>query len=237
MRPASWILEAHPKFLSTGNMTCFIRGDDFGPPVATPCAGTGQDGEFATGAALTYVDNGDRSITDVNTDLQWEKKSFDGDALHDRNNVYPWSGKCTGDSMTWCNRDGDCNPNPGGTCSALSISSTIFQWIDKVNSSALGGHNDWRIPNLRELETLKDLGYADPAIAPAFNSRCVSGCSLFSCSCTSSNTYWTSDTFFPAGQPGNGSFYNAYAVDFMNGLSSELFKQDLSCVRAVRGGS
>ncbi len=41
------------------------------------------------GAALSYLDNGDGTITDLNTGLMWEKKSDDG-TIHDQHNVYTW---------------------------------------------------------------------------------------------------------------------------------------------------
>jgi hypothetical protein len=53
------------------------------------CAGTEQDGELLKGAALAYVDNGDGTITDINTGLMWEKLSDDG-TIHDWDNQYSW---------------------------------------------------------------------------------------------------------------------------------------------------
>src|SRR5437773_4101103 len=46
---------------------------------------TGDDGDIQAGATLSYTDNGDGTITDNNTCLIWEKKSFDG-TIHDVNN-------------------------------------------------------------------------------------------------------------------------------------------------------
>jgi len=53
------------------------------------CAATGQDGDTLKGAPLVYVDNGDGTITNVNTGLMWEKVSQDG-SVHDVNNRYTW---------------------------------------------------------------------------------------------------------------------------------------------------
>jgi hypothetical protein len=41
------------------------------------------------GATLDYTDNGDGTITDNDTGLQWEKKSDDG-TIHDKDNTYTW---------------------------------------------------------------------------------------------------------------------------------------------------
>src|SRR5207247_11413127 len=42
------------------------------------------------GAPITYVDNGDGTVTDVNTGLMWEKLSHDG-TVHDEHNTYTWT--------------------------------------------------------------------------------------------------------------------------------------------------
>jgi hypothetical protein len=71
-------------FPATGQNTCW---DGAGLVIA--CAGTGHDGEFQAGAALAYVDNGDGTITDLNTGLMWEKLSDDG-SIHDKDATYTW---------------------------------------------------------------------------------------------------------------------------------------------------
>src|SRR5204863_545949 len=55
---------------ATGQTTCWNSSG-----AVISCAGTGEHGELRTGAALTYVDNGDGTVTDVNTGLMWEKHS------------------------------------------------------------------------------------------------------------------------------------------------------------------
>lgn len=50
---------------------------------------TGDDGDIQAGATLDYTDNGDGTITDNNTGLQWEKKSDDG-TIHDKDTTYTW---------------------------------------------------------------------------------------------------------------------------------------------------
>jgi hypothetical protein len=57
--------------LATGQTTCW---DSSGNVVA--CGGTGQDGEILAGAALSYTDNGDGTITDNNTALMWGKRAL-----------------------------------------------------------------------------------------------------------------------------------------------------------------
>lgn len=72
---AECLVKEHAKqFPATGQTTVFRTGDD---------------GDIQAGATLDYTDNGDGTITDNNTGLQWEKKSDDG-TIHDKDNTYTW---------------------------------------------------------------------------------------------------------------------------------------------------
>src|SRR5437773_1945670 len=75
---------------ATGQTTCW---DSSGNVI--PCAGTGHDGDLRKGAPLAYVDNGNGTITDVNTGLMWEKLSDDG-TVHDKDNLYTRANAFTG---------------------------------------------------------------------------------------------------------------------------------------------
>jgi hypothetical protein len=69
--------------LKTGQTSCWDEG---GSPVS--CAfRTYADGNQQSGVALSYVDNGNGTVTDVNTGLMWEKLSYDG-SIHDKDNTY-----------------------------------------------------------------------------------------------------------------------------------------------------
>ncbi len=71
------------QLLKTGQTSCW---DEAGAPIS--CAfRTYADGNQQTGVALSYVDNGDGTITDANTGLMWEKLSDDG-SIHDKDNTY-----------------------------------------------------------------------------------------------------------------------------------------------------
>ncbi len=74
-----------PIVAATGLSTCW---DASGAVV--PCAGTGQDGEIQAGRAMAFLDNGDGTVTDLNTGLMWEKKSDDG-SIHDKDTTYTFS--------------------------------------------------------------------------------------------------------------------------------------------------
>jgi len=68
----------------TGQTKCW---DASGNEIA--CAGTGQDGELHLGAARSYTNNGNGTITDNATSLMWEAKS-DDESVHDKDNKYTW---------------------------------------------------------------------------------------------------------------------------------------------------
>lgn len=212
---------------ASGQTTSFVAADD---------------GDLMAGAPLAYVDNGDGTVTDLNTTLTWEKKvSLDGIgdafALHDADNRYPWFGSCSLSGAT-CGSDVDCpvaescdvgdlqTPSPNGL--------TIFEWVALMNSSVFAGFNDWRVPNVRELQSIVDYGTFSPSVGLALHEfGCGVGCSDITdpaCSCTVSANYWSSSTFA-------SSSTGAWGVNFGSGLVNANAKTSTLFVRAVRGGS
>jgi len=128
-----------------------------------------DDGAVQAGSPLDFLDNGDGTITDLNTGLMWEKKSNDG-SIHDLDRTYFWS-------------------------KALAV--TVWDWLDLVNTeggTGFAGHSDWRLPNRRELDSLVDFSRIDPAAAPVFQAVCTEGCTVTACSCTATADYWSSTT-------------------------------------------
>ncbi len=189
--------------------TAFCAFDVNGCQGSFPASGqttqytTGDDGDIQAGATLNYVDNGDGTITDRNTGLMWEKKGDDGGS-HDMDNTYAWT------------------PGAG----------SIWEWIGLVNSegvSGFAGHSDWRIPNVKELQSIIDYGRLFPSVDPAFNTACSAGCTVTTCSCTAASYYWSSTTL--AGSPPG-----ALLVYFGYGFVNDLDKPVSDSVRAVRGG-
>jgi hypothetical protein len=187
----------------TGQTTAYKADKNDGDPndVAVP-----DDGTVQAGGALAYMDNGDGTITDLNTGLMWEKKSDDG-GLHDKDDTYRWSG------------DGS--------------QETIWDWLDDVNAeggSGFAGYSDWRIPNVKELHSILDYERYEPSVDPAFNTGCGPGCTVTNCSCTdiSSGYYWSSSS---SREPGN-----AWLVNFVIGYVVDGNKEaGAEPVRAVRG--
>lgn len=78
-----------------------------------------------------------------------------------------------------------------------STASTVH--VAALNATGLGGHSDWRLPTIEELQTLIRPG-GSPAVAPQFDVGCVPGCTALTCSCTiGGNAYWSSTLL--AGDP------------------------------------
>lgn len=100
-----------------------------------------------------------------------------------------------------------------------------------LNAASFAGHNDWRIPNLFEIETLRNLGATvGPATYTAFNNNCAPGCTVTTCSCTASGSYWSSSTYAINPTAGWLAVFNGAATEVLYG------KQAGNGARAVRGG-
>jgi len=94
----------------------------------------------------------------------------------------------------------------------------LFDWcgaIKHCQELSFAGHEDWRLPNARELESIVDYGERNPAVHPVFRAY--------------NSWYWTSTTLVGSS--------TAFVVNFESGISEVLGKETvLALVRAVRGG-
>jgi len=202
------IPETPPPSSSCGSSTFPATGQ------TTPATGTlthtgtivRDDGVLKAGGALSYQDNGDGTITDLNTGLMWEKKSMDG-TDHDVTKAFVWSSPVT---------------------------DTVWDWINAINTEVgngigFAGYNDWRLPNVKELQSIVDYGNHLPAVNSVFHHDESAGCTVLTCSATASAAYWSSTTIFtvPAG---------AWDVFFSSGVVFTDQKTNFNFVRAVRGG-
>jgi len=91
-----------------------------------------------------------------------------------------------------------------------------FNSTDVCGSLDLGGYSDWRLPKVKELESITDDTRYDPAIDTNFFSN------------AHSSNYWSTTTI--ANDP-----YNARAVLFYDGYVSSFHKSYNQYVRCVRG--
>ncbi len=182
---------------ATGQTTCWNSSGN-----VISCAGTGQDGELRRGAPLAYADNGNGTVTDLNTGLVWEKVSDDG-TVHDKDNTYTWANAFTGHVAT-------------------------------LNATSFAGHTDWRLPNVRELQSIVNYQSSNPMVSSAFKTNCAPGCPATGCSCTASGNYWSSTS--SVSSPSRAWFVS-FRYGNVDAFSSSGSKSVAAFVRAVRGGS
>ncbi|MFZ5797729.1 MAG: DUF1566 domain-containing protein [Thermodesulfobacteriota bacterium] len=180
----------------TGQTLCYDPACTVSPCDPVACAGTGEDGELQTGvtASPRFTDNGDGTVTDRLTGLIW---------LQEGNCITFFGGDTTGQ-----------NPRTWGP--ALEAANKLASGYCGLTDGSVAG--DWRLPNIRELQSLLDYSQFDPALPPGH--PFLNAVSSY---------YWSSTT-------GVAETYRAWQVDFYDGYNTVYYKWDSAYVRAVRGG-
>jgi uncharacterized repeat protein (TIGR02543 family) len=101
-----------------------------------PCPGTWQDGELQAGSVWPnprFTDNGDQTQTDNMTGLIWTK---DANLMKSRDPSFDTDFPFYDGMVTWQH---------------------ALDYINKLNTENYLGHNDWRLPNRNELESLTNM--------------------------------------------------------------------------------
>jgi hypothetical protein len=209
-----------------------VMGTPVPIPTATP---TQTSTPFPTSTPPRFVDNGDGTITDNQTGLQWERKTgtyASGSMIecefnqpqcvadpHNVNNTYIWSSSGTapdGDAFT--SFLDTLNGGASGVGNCASADGTTA-------TGGFAGHCDWRLPTIEELVTIVDESQGNchgvpfaPCIDPIFGP-------------TANREHYSATT-----DSTDPEF--AWEVRFDSGMVESGFKGEFEedALRAVRGG-
>ena len=200
----------------TGQTTCY---DEAGNVITCPEPGEdyyGQDASYTinpmsfTKLAQNGVELPDTATPadgwimtrDNVTGLIWEIKT-DDETIHDKDNTYTWY---------------DSNPETnGGNAGTPGEGTDTEDFINALNAANFGGFSDWRLPTIKELDTIVDLSRTYPSVDTAYFPN------------TKASYYWSSTTSADY----TGSAWRLY---FDYGYGNDYAKSSSSYVRAVRGG-
>ena len=174
--------------LVTGQNHCNEYNTNYGNSDKIPCAGTNQDGDLQRGSDAVYADNGDGTISDKVNSIMWQKCADGENAL-----------SCAGAASTFLMDDGN------GTSPAINICEDLV----------LGGHSDWHLPNIRELQSVVDYGFSSPAVDSVYFPN------------TQAGNYWSSTAV-------ESSTTNAWLVNFADGQVLGGNMANAGYVRCVR---
>ncbi|MBI4603717.1 MAG: DUF1566 domain-containing protein [Planctomycetes bacterium] len=182
-----------PRLAATGQAACWGFDGDQGLWLEVPCgeaACAGQDGSRAVGCPV-------------------EGRFVD----HEDGTV---TDICTG--LVWQKDTADVNGD--GLIDPLGDTLAWCEALSYCDGLSFAGHDDWRLPNVRELQSLVDYGRSNPAIDPAFG--------------TLLEFYWSSTS---NAETANDAWGVGFHVGYVGiRVKSGDFDFSFNYVRAVRGG-
>lgn len=169
---------------ATGQETCY---DSTGKKI--PCDGTdcrGQDGHYQEGCAAEnrFIQHDDATVTDTCTGLMWQQDTAD--------------------------------VNGNGVIEGESGGADLLEWCEALEYCerlTFANYDDWRLPSIRELESLVIYSRTSPAIEPIFSAV--------------PSTYWSSTTIAPSPE-------GAWSIHFSEGGTGQQGKRLFGRIRAVR---
>ena len=143
------------------------------------------------------------------TGLTWEVKTTSG--RRSNAHTYTWF------SADASNNAGATGTAGGGACGDAAGTCDTEKFAATTNVETLCGRNDWRMPHVKELESIAHHGVFNPSIDAAWFPN-------------------TAVSFFWSGSPVAGGATLAWAVYFVNGNVSVVGRSDANLVRLVRAG-
>lgn len=158
-------------------------------------------------------------VRDNVTGLLWEAKQIAGTGdLHDATNKYTWydtSSTTNAGEEGETNAEGDENC-PGYESGRSSSYCNTKNQIKKVNAEAYCGITTWRLPTIKELQSIADYSKSSPSIDTDFFKH------------TSNVDYWsgTSNSVAPS---------NAFTINFFNASQRSNTKSKAYSLRLVAG--
>jgi len=162
------------------------------------------------GTSCRYLDNGDGTVSDLNTGLMWEQKTGtvgtpNPSDVHNVNNTYSW---CINDSDN-CDTASDLPDGTAFTTFLYGVNGGTSS-DGTSTSGCFANHCDWRLPLIEELAGILDFGapgcgyptYTGPCIDPTFPGP------------TQAAGYWSATTYAP---PPVSDEEDAWGVEFGGG--------------------
>jgi hypothetical protein len=178
----------------TGQTTCYdISGD------VISCTNTGQDGDLQKGVAWPnprFTANADTTIADNLTGLIW---ASNGNLMQTRDPQWEKRSTIIDGALTWQH---------------------ALDYVAKLNAENYLGHNDWRLPNFTEMESLVDR--AQPNSAHWLNSQGF-------INAQAGDYYWSSTSNVSDAS-------KAWVVDMSFGIAHILHKANTHYIWPVRSG-
>ena len=217
---------------SGSSVSCASNKDDgnYGRDAAATASALSKTGAGSAGFDFTKIANngttlaagavlgsnpGDWACTQDNvTGLTWEVKTTSG--LRSNTNTYTWYS--TDNTSNGLNVGDNTDTT---TCGGTPASCNTEAFVAAVNTANLCNHNDWRMPSLRELQSLVDFSVPATGAAPTINATYFPN--------TQIDWFWSANNY-------SSNPANAWFVVFGDGSSLADLKANVVYVRLVRGG-